>query len=67
MPHTEQPTIGYRGLFPGGKARLGRDADHSSPSSVEIKNELELRLLFPVVPAWRLRNSFVLLWQHETR
>jgi hypothetical protein len=26
-------------LSPGGKARLGRDADHSPPSSVEVKNE----------------------------
>jgi hypothetical protein len=27
------------GPFPGGKARPGRDADHSPPSSVEVKNE----------------------------
>jgi hypothetical protein len=25
--------------FPGGKARPGRDADHSPPSSAEVKNE----------------------------
>jgi hypothetical protein len=25
--------------FPGGKARPGRDADHSPPSSVEVENE----------------------------
>jgi hypothetical protein len=25
--------------FPGGTARLGRDADHSPPTSVEVKNE----------------------------
>jgi hypothetical protein len=30
---------GYRGPFPGGKARPGRDADHSPPSSAEVKNE----------------------------
>jgi hypothetical protein len=30
---------GYRGSFPRGKARPGRDADHSPPSSVEVKNE----------------------------
>jgi hypothetical protein len=30
---------GYRGPFPGAKARLERDADHSSPSSVEVENE----------------------------
>jgi hypothetical protein len=26
------------GPFPGGKARPGRDADHSPPSSAEVKN-----------------------------
>jgi hypothetical protein len=30
---------GYRGPFPGGKARPGRDADHSPPSSAEVKTE----------------------------
>jgi hypothetical protein len=30
---------GYRGPFPGSKARPGRDADHSPPSSAEVKNE----------------------------
>jgi hypothetical protein len=28
-----------RGPFPRGKARPGRDADHSPPSTAEIKNE----------------------------
>jgi hypothetical protein len=27
------------GTFPGGKARPGRDADHSPPSSAEVVNE----------------------------
>jgi hypothetical protein len=27
------------GSFPGGKARPGRDADHSPPSSAEVKNK----------------------------
>jgi hypothetical protein len=36
--------MGTGGLFPGGKARPGRDADHSPPSSVEVENE-ELYLL----------------------
>jgi hypothetical protein len=30
---------GYRGRFPGGKARPGRDADHSPPSTAEVVNE----------------------------
>jgi hypothetical protein len=33
---------GYRGSFPRGKERQGREADHSSPSSAEIVNEQEL-------------------------
>jgi hypothetical protein len=31
--------MGTGGPFPGGKARPGRDADHSPPSSTEVKNE----------------------------
>jgi hypothetical protein len=30
---------GTGGPFPGGKARPGRDADHSPPSSAEVKKE----------------------------
>jgi hypothetical protein len=30
---------GYRGPFPGAKARPGRDADHSPASSAEVENE----------------------------
>jgi hypothetical protein len=32
-------TMGTGGPFPGAKARLGRDAHHSPPSSAEVKNE----------------------------
>jgi hypothetical protein len=31
--------VGTGGPFPGGKARPGRDADHSPPSSAEVKYE----------------------------
>jgi hypothetical protein len=31
--------MGTGGSFPGGKARPGRDADHSPPSSAEVNNE----------------------------
>jgi hypothetical protein len=31
--------MGTGGPFPGGKAQPGRDADHSPPSSAEVKNE----------------------------
>jgi hypothetical protein len=37
--HPASCTMGTRGPFPGGKARQGRDADHSPPSSVEVENE----------------------------
>jgi hypothetical protein len=30
---------GYQASFPRGKARPGRDADHSPPSSAEVMNE----------------------------
>jgi hypothetical protein len=37
--HPASCPMGTRGSFPGGKARPGRDADHSPPSSAEVKNE----------------------------
>jgi hypothetical protein len=37
--HPSSCTMGTGGPFPGGKARPGRDADHSPPSSAEIVNE----------------------------
>jgi hypothetical protein len=37
--HPASYPVGTGGPFPGGKARPGRDADHSPPSSAEVKNE----------------------------
>jgi hypothetical protein len=37
--------MGTGGPFPRAKARSGRDADHSSPSSAEVVNEQELYIL----------------------
>jgi hypothetical protein len=37
--HPASCTVGTGGLFRGGKARPGRDADHSPPSSTEVRNE----------------------------
>jgi hypothetical protein len=37
--HPASCTMSTGGPFPGGKARLGRDADHSPPSSTEVMNE----------------------------
>jgi hypothetical protein len=37
--HPASCTVGTGGPFPGGKARPGRDADHSPPSSAEVEYE----------------------------
>jgi hypothetical protein len=37
--HPASCPIGTGCPFPGGKARPGRDADHSPPSSAEAENE----------------------------
>jgi hypothetical protein len=37
--HPASCTIRNGGPFPGGKARPGRDADHSPPSSAEVEND----------------------------
>jgi hypothetical protein len=37
--HLASCTVGTGGSFPGGKARPGRDADHSPPSSAEVNKE----------------------------
>jgi hypothetical protein len=35
--HPASYTVGTAGFFPGGKSRPGRDADHSPPSSAEVR------------------------------
>jgi hypothetical protein len=52
--HPASCAVGTGGPFPGAKARSGRDADHSSPSSAEVENEYELYLLSPQAPPWRV-------------
>jgi hypothetical protein len=37
--HPASCSMGTSGPFPGAKARPGRDADHSPPSSAEVVNE----------------------------
>jgi hypothetical protein len=37
--HPASCTMGTEGPLTGGKARPGRDADHSPPSSAEVENE----------------------------
>jgi hypothetical protein len=50
--HPASCAMGTGGPFPGGKARPGRDADHSPPSSAEFENVQELYLLSPQAPPW---------------
>jgi hypothetical protein len=54
--------MGTGDRFPGGKARPGRDADHSSPSSAEVKNGQELYLLSPHEPPWRVAGQLYLFY-----
>jgi hypothetical protein len=37
--HPASCTVGTGGSFPGGKAWPGRDADHSPPSSAQVKKQ----------------------------
>jgi hypothetical protein len=50
-------TMGTDGSFPGGKGRPGRDTDHSSSSSAEVKYEYELYVLSPHVPPWHVAGQ----------
>jgi hypothetical protein len=58
--HPASYPVGTWGPFPGGKVRPGRDADHSPPSSAEVKYEWELYLLSPHVPPWRAAGHLYL-------
>jgi hypothetical protein len=51
--HPASCTMGTGGPFPGVKARPGRDADRSPPSSAEVVNEYELYLSLQA-PPWRV-------------
>jgi hypothetical protein len=44
-------------LCPRVKARPGRDADHSPPSSAEVENEYELYFLSPKAPPRRVAGQ----------
>jgi hypothetical protein len=43
----------------GVKVRPGRDADHSPPSSAEVKYGQELYLLSPHVPPWNVAGQLL--------
>jgi hypothetical protein len=50
--HPASYPMGTRGSFPGVK-RPGREADHSSPSSTEVKECMELSFHSPSTSSWR--------------
>jgi hypothetical protein len=50
--HLDSYQMGTRGSFPGVKLP-GREAEHSPPSSVEVKERVELYLHSPNTPPWR--------------
>jgi hypothetical protein len=58
--HPASHTMGTGGSIPEGKARPGRDADHSPPSSAEVKEEEQLYLLSPKPPPWRVAGPLIL-------
>jgi hypothetical protein len=49
--------MGTGGPFPGGKARKGRDAVYSPPSSAEVKYEWGFFLLSPHVLPWHVAGQ----------
>jgi hypothetical protein len=57
--------MGTGGPFPRGKARPGRDADHSHPSSAEAKYEYGLYLLSPQAPPWRVVGQLYFLYAYS--
>jgi hypothetical protein len=52
--HPASCTMGTGDPFPRGKARSGRDADHSPSYSAEVVNKYELYFLCPQTPSWRV-------------
>jgi len=54
--------MGTGGPLPGAKARPGRDAHHSPPSSAEVKNEWELYFLSPQAPLWCVVGQLYLFY-----
>jgi hypothetical protein len=49
---TQPPIQWVPGALSLGVKRPGREADHSPPSSAEVKEWVELYLHFPNMPSW---------------
>jgi hypothetical protein len=50
---TQPPIQWVVGAISMGVKRPGREADHSPPSSAEVKERVELYLHYPNTPSWR--------------
>jgi hypothetical protein len=60
--HPASCPVGTGGPFPGGKARPGREADHSLPLSSEVGNELELYLFSLQASLWRVAGQLYIFY-----
>jgi hypothetical protein len=52
--------MGTGAPFPGGKARSGRDADHSPPSSSRLRMSRSYTSSPPRAPSWRVAGHLYL-------
>jgi hypothetical protein len=63
--HSASCTMGTGGPFPGGKARLGRDADHSPPLVPRSWMSRSYTSSPPQAPPWRVAGllfSYTFIW-----
>jgi hypothetical protein len=60
--HPASYPMGTGGPFPGGKPWTGPDADHSPPSTAEVKHEQELYLLSPQALSCLVSGRLLDLW-----
>jgi hypothetical protein len=59
--HLASYTVGISDPFPGGKARPGRNADHSPSPGADDNSELELCLLYLQPTSWHAMGLLYLL------
>jgi hypothetical protein len=69
---TQPPIQWVPGALFLGVKRLGREADHSSPSSVEVKECVELYRHSPNTPSWggaqlKHRDNFTFIYMEDKR
>jgi hypothetical protein len=55
--HPASCPVSTRSPLPRAKAQLGREADHSTPSSAKVKNEYKIYFLSPQAPPWHVAGQ----------